>query len=149
MPQELGSDLPLHQQLQSVGVDQQFRGLHEYYQEAQSGQLKFLRKTRLQHIKSQVKLNISLQFAIQNMIADEQEWALKTDLDWEDVTPFVQARHMYNGDSKSILRAVRMIFQLECKECYCTEMHVASMGSLLIGCYTHMAVRWNSEKVKS
>ena len=73
MPQELGSDLPLHQQLQSVGVDQQFRGLHEYYQEAQSGQLKFLRKTRLQHIKSQVKLNISLQFAIQNMIVDEQE----------------------------------------------------------------------------
>ena len=33
----------------------------------------------------------------------------------------------YNGDSKSILRATRIIFQLECKEsveCYCTETQV-------------------------
>ena len=53
--------------------------------------------------------------------------ARKTNLDWKGVTPFVQARDiLYNGDSKSILRAAR-IFQLECKEsveCYCTETHM-------------------------
>ena len=38
---------------------------------------------------------------------------------------------MYNGDSKSILRAARMIFQLECTEsveCYCTESHMGKHG---------------------
>ena len=94
---------------------------------------------------------------LQSKFLFEQKRARKTNFDWKDVTSSAQARNVCNGDSKSILRAVRMIFQLgykESVECYYTEMHVESMRSLLIGCYTHMAAmwktsdtwKWNSEK---
>ena len=80
-------------------------------------------------------------------IAGEQKWASKTNLDWKVVTPFVQACDVYNGDSKSILRAARMVFQLECKEsvkCYCTETHVGVTFDWLLhthGC--HMKDKWH------
>ena len=64
-------------------------------------------------------------------LAGEQKWARKTNLDWKGVTPFAQVRDLYNGESKSILRATRTIFQLECKEsveCYCSETHVGKHG---------------------
>ena len=93
---------------------------------------------------------------LQSKFLFEQKRAHKTNFDWKDVTS-AQARNVCNGNSKSILRAVRMIFQLgykESVECYYTEMHVENMRSLLIGCYTHMAAmwktsdtwKWNSEK---
>ena len=59
-----------------------------------------------------------------------------------NVSSYLQASKSEHAKPKLI--GARMIFQLECKEsveCYCTEMHVASMGSLLVGCCTHMVVR--------
>ena len=79
-------------------------------------------------------------------IAGEQKWARKTNLDWKGVTPFAQACNVYNGDSESILRAVRMVFQLECKESVkfcCTETHVGVTFDWLLhmhGC--HMKDKW-------
>ena len=49
----------------------------------------------------------------------------------------MQARKVYDGDSKSILSAART-FQLDCKEfveCYCTEMHVGVTFNWLL--HTH------------
>ena len=60
----------------------------------------------------------------------------KTNLDGKGVTPSAQVRDVYDGDS--ILRAARMIFQLECKEsveCYCTETHVGVTFDWLL--HTH------------
>ena len=73
-------------------------------------------------IKLQLMLTASL--LLRQRAIHEQKWACKSSLDWKGVTPSAQTCDVYNDDSKSILRAARMLECKESVECHCTETHV-------------------------